>query len=407
MSTLQFFPTRSPRSTFADKASCTQRRLFPICSAASDVDPHRSTFAEGVSSTRPSASRSTRISTETCGAKVNSSWVGVVGAAMGKYSTWLFKERYHQKTLDRLASDLRLSTRRLLMKKTATRSLFAYSIHGHMTNRETFDYAGVFQSISDLEGPTRSVSVEGRVFVLRRFDIHDGRVLIIANEGDRDVAPLFYDSETNIERVGSKRRSEILSTRTHAIIDIASRISVVEFNHRGARASHIIRVITRMAQHVMQDVHLQMDLAPIAGDEFTHEINQMDRIMWAEISAFEPNASWDDMSVNFLAGESGARIAKLKLIAPPKSSLSGSRGLVRFLRELEKSPHPNVREAAVKGVTMQGETKTVKLKNHVEKSEIEVSMSKDDGYPKSDAVIDHLQRYLSQVLVQIEEKTEF
>jgi hypothetical protein len=242
------------------------------------------------------------------------------------------------------------------------------------------------------------VNVEGRVFVLQTFSIKDGRVTIVAYEGDEGVSPLYYDSEKNAERIGKKRESELLATRTHAVIDIASRICLVEYNHRGAKASHIIRMITRIAQEVSKDPDLEMDMPPVPGDEFTKELQLLDRIVSAEIRAFEPNYSWDDQSIKGIAQDSNARSASLTLTAKRNNTLSWNNGLIAFLKELAKIPHPNVKEAIVKGIAKEGSKKTVKLKNHGTQCIFDASISRKDGYPSSDSIKGHLHENLTKIL---------
>lgn len=291
------------------------------------------------------------------------------------------------------------------MRKTVERTLEAFAIHGHRGAGEPFSYKEIYELVAAMDPQSRSVEVKGRVFVLSTFDVVDGRVVIISHEGDADAVPLYYDRETNKERIGRKGRTEIVSTRAHALIDIEKRIAVVEYNQRGAKASHIASIISRLAHEVTRDYGIELDLNPLPGQSFNDEMELISRIRSAEVRVFEPNVSWHEANVR-VAQASDARTFALKLFARRSSGLSTSNGLIPAIRQMLKRPLPNLKEATIEGVTSEGRSKTVRLKSHVTKDKFELTVDKKDGLPKTSSVLDALSRFLNYAVMESDRRRD-
>src|SRR5579884_3677333 len=115
-----------------------------------------------------------------------------------------------------------------------TRKLEVWSVHAHADGEE-IDYMELFREIARLDAVQRQWDNGEKVVAIPTLRLHDGVVSLVALEGPHGQ-PIIFDTTDSTEETGALRESQVVATRTHALIDVRRREAIVEYNHRGAKA---------------------------------------------------------------------------------------------------------------------------------------------------------------------------
>lgn len=280
------------------------------------------------------------------------------------------------------------------------RTLHAFQLHAHIDEAPLENYRTLFERIGRVRAKNRERQVEDRVIALSDIQITKDYVIITVQDGDQGVKPLFYDRLKNEERVGDKNRDELLSTRTHAVLDLRTRYVTVEFNMRGAKASHVLALIWMIAQKLEGMKDLTMEMPPIIGGEFLQELEKYSRIRVAQIKMVRPNSNWEDC-VDKLASVSEASNAQkinVEFIAVKGQSLNQGHGIIATVKSIAKRGLGIITNATLWG-HKQGSSKEVplKLKDHTDQRKVTVEKSPTDGYPEPKNIQYRLIEYLEDL----------
>lgn len=280
------------------------------------------------------------------------------------------------------------------------RTFHAFQLHAHIDGDPIGNYRTLFESIQKVKPKQRKRQIEDRVIALSKIELTRSFVILTVQDGDTDVKPLFYDQETNTERVGDKEKSELLSTRTHAVLDLTTRYMAVEFNMRGAKATHVQSLIWMIAQNLPGMKNFDLEMPPVVGAGFLEELEKYSRIRLARVNMVRPNDSWDDCA-EVLTGEaksSNAQKIHVEFIASTGQSLSTTHGIIGTLKQLARKGLGLIENAYILG-RKAGSAKDVplKLKDHTEQRKVMVEKVGADGYPEPAVIKTALMQYLKDL----------
>jgi hypothetical protein len=280
------------------------------------------------------------------------------------------------------------------------RRIDAFVMHGHVYEEYLEDYAELFQKIEAITPSDRCLEQGERQISLPTVTLENGRVRMVAYEGDKGVNPLIFNIEEGSERHTRLRNNEILATRTQAVIDCATRKVVVEYNQRGAKSSDFASMISAFGARALGNEAFNFELTPIPGDSFLEELRKYGRVQLASVKLIKPNPDWNDAedALSGLAADSGARTFEVVMTAQRQNSLSFRHGILASIRHLVGRSHPNLKDVRIQGVKEgQVAKSTLSLLNHCEHARVKVPRG-PDGYPDPAAVTFHLDQYLNQLL---------
>jgi hypothetical protein len=222
-------------------------------------------------------------------------------------------------------------------------------------------------------------------------------VWLVAYEGDEGVNPLIFNTANATERVQRLRSGEVVAHKTHAMIDLASRQAIVEYNHRGAKAHDLATVLEEQARDALQDQSFVTELNPVADESFAEALGRFGRIRVASIRVARPNVDWTDHynHLTEVARDSNARTMELSLTANRASSLSTAGGVVRFIRDLAHDTLSMFKGARITG-TREGESAetTISLANHIEHQKVSVRMT-ESGHVDDMDIKQKIEAYLA------------
>src|SRR5205823_4869499 len=108
-----------------------------------------------------------------------------------------------------------------MAKGYTTRKLEVWSLHARLDNRAV-KYRAMFEAIAKLDAKARQWDDGEKVVAIPTLAVEDGKVYLVALEGPRGQ-PIIFDTADSTERIGALRPSQIIATRTHALIDLKSR----------------------------------------------------------------------------------------------------------------------------------------------------------------------------------------
>jgi hypothetical protein len=280
------------------------------------------------------------------------------------------------------------------------RTVHAFQIHAHIQETALEDYRQLFRRIKSIPAKKRRQLIEERVITLSAVEMTKDFVIITAQDGDKNVKPLLYDTATNEERIGEKEANEVVSVRTHAVVDLRTRFVAVEYNHRGAKASHLHQILSQLSLEFDEYKRITIEMPPLVGSGFLAELQKYGRIRMASVEMVRPNFDWDDCvdPIMAVAGQSEAQKIEVSFFAQPKESLSKSRGIVGSVIKIIHRGKAIFHNIILRGMK-EGERAetTLKLRNHTEQRKIEVSASADDGHPVPGEVIQGLMKYLNDL----------
>ncbi len=236
-----------------------------------------------------------------------------------------------------------------------------------------------------LDGAPHSLSAHNRYFAFH-FERHGDAILSVSYEGDPDAEALLYDTASGEERLGEKRRSEIVATRTHFAFNLAARVVAFEYNQRGTKVRDFedLLQLRVAAQTGREDV--QISIVPIPGPRFLAQLEEFERIQSAKAVLVRPNAGWlDGNSPLFRYGvESNAQTMTLEAKAGRAEGLSRRHGIVADVRQVVRRGVTTVREAIFWG-TKEGRRQELKLSSQTLKTVVQLKRL-DDGQPDRSAM---------------------
>ena len=146
------------------------------------------------------------------------------------------------------------------------------------TKKGPIDYQKFFAALARLAPGTRQFQRDDNLIALPQVRLDGGRAHLVAYEGPVGVQPLIFDAASAQERIQRLRAREVVATRTHCVIDLASRESIVEYNHRGAKANDLVELLARAGRSLPRFKDLDLDLNPKVSESFLAAIGRFERV---------------------------------------------------------------------------------------------------------------------------------
>lgn len=282
------------------------------------------------------------------------------------------------------------------MARYTRRKLEVFSLHAHITNHETPDYSEVFAFIASIQARERIAEV-GRSVLAVSDQSWDGRHYeFTIVEGDLDVVPLVFDTETAAERLLELSADEVVVTKTYGLVDTERREAIVMYNHRGAKAKDIAVLLQTFMRRREGWGYSELSLVPIADQAFVDALDEFERIRLASATFARPNLDWTDTSERLLEGaeESNAQKVAVELTAHRADGLSPNRGFVAALKQLLRQRRATVVDAHVRGTREAEEAETaIYLRHHVTHQRVNLRLD-DDGQIESNDVLAKIRSFL-------------
>lgn len=282
------------------------------------------------------------------------------------------------------------------MARYTRRKLEVFSLHAHITNHVTPDYAEVFDFIASIEGENRIAEV-GRSVMAVSDQSWDGRLYEFSVvEGDLDVVPLVFDTETAAERLIELSADEVVVTKTYGLIDTNRREAIVMYNHRGAKAKDISVLLQTFMRRREDWGYSELSLVPVADQAFVDALDEFERIRLASATFARPNIDWTETSERLLEGaeESSAQKVAVELTAHRAGGLNANRGFVAALKRLLRQERATVVDAQVRGTREAEEAETaIYLRHHVTHQRVNLRLD-EDGQIESEDVQGKIRSFL-------------
>jgi len=262
-----------------------------------------------------------------------------------------------------------------------SRKLEVFTIHAHFGAKasDAVNYQRLFRSISETTLAVRVVNIAGKSIAFPEFRLDENIIVLTAYEGE-EGNPLFYDFVNAKERIEELPKGEKLATKTHCVINLATREAIVEYNQRGAKAADIAMAIQEIGRSKTTWKDLEVEFTPVFDQSFLQAVNSFSRIRVASVKMVRPNPDWTD-NVTLLTGlakDSKAHLIEVTVNAERAQSLNQSKGLIGFIKSLIGAKQSSLKAAAVTG-TRAGETAetTVSSNNYIAHQRAVVSKTKD------------------------------
>jgi hypothetical protein len=264
------------------------------------------------------------------------------------------------------------------MTKTKARKLEVFQLHCREGEKK-LDYGDVFARISKTKAATRQLEDGEKLLALPTIRFHDVRKLVelVAYEGPVGVNPLIFDAATGRERFEALSGTQVVATRTYALIDLKSREAIIEYNHRGAKAHDIAALLEETGRKVGFGPDFAVELNPTVDGSFLSALDRFGRIKLANMKVVRPNFDWTDNyeGLNKVGDESHGRAVELTVVAHRNDSLSNRGGIIQYIRQMIEEGVTSLKGAKVVGMR-KGETAetTISLANHLvhQKTYVEV-----------------------------------
>ncbi len=274
-----------------------------------------------------------------------------------------------------------------------TRKLEVFDLHLRDGDTEV-DYLEVFSALRRISRRQRIQDRGDRVVALPVVEVRRSTAFLVAYEGAIGVKPLLFDLLRGTQRVENLAQSEVVVTRTHALVDVKARQAIVEYNQRGAKASDIAEAIEDIVRRHTGWSSMVVELNPVADVKFDEAIRAFRRIRLASVKLVRPNSTWEEHAntLTALATESQARTIEVGASAEVAQSLPKQAGIVRLILDLLRERRSQVRGAHVTGQRDQdAEETTVSLAHYTEHRRVPVSIA-PDGQVDSGAIRKELER---------------
>lgn len=281
------------------------------------------------------------------------------------------------------------------MARYTRRKLEVFSLHAHITDDTTPDYAELFDFISSIEPEDRIAEVRRSVLAVTNQS-WDGRTYEFSVvEGDLDVVPLVFDTETAVERLIELSDDEVVVTKTYGLVDTARREAIVMYNHRGAKAKDIAILLRTFIRRQPDWAYSELSLVPVADKAFVDALDDFDRIRLASATFARPNIDWTDTSERLLEGaeESAAQNVSVELSAHRSGSLNKERGFVAAIKRLLGQDRATISDAHIRGTRQGEEAETsIYLRHHVTHQRVNLRLD-EDGQIDSDDIATKIRRF--------------
>lgn len=258
-----------------------------------------------------------------------------------------------------------------------SRKLEVWSLHAHRDG-VAVDYRQMFEALAALPPEGRVWTTADRLVAIPTVEVSDSKVFFTAYEGAPDDRPVILNIAAGTERDAEVARGEMVATRTHAIVDLASREAIVEYNHRGAKAVDIATVIGVAGRRLPGWYGLWVELNPKVEEGFVEAINEFERIRVAQMKIARPNQDWEEWrdTLSGVADDSGAQNVSAEMTAGRGRSLEKYRGVVRFIKDRVRDPVSGIKSAAVVGTRPHETAETrVTTKDHKTHQRVSVRLT--------------------------------
>ncbi|WP_147793969.1 hypothetical protein [Cellulomonas sp. Y8] len=268
------------------------------------------------------------------------------------------------------------------MARKVTRSLTAFSVHGHINpgsgDEELLDYRQFFSRIAKLPLGQLRASVSGETVAVSDMQDSSGTLALLFVSGSEDEYPLLFDPVTSVASVVDPGAGRFMVNGVWGFFDYGSRFLVVERKRPGVPVSKIERLLTAIGRERLGLDELVISLNPVPAASFVREIERFARIREASITMRRPNKSWTASAINLLAqaGDSNAAQVQVQLNADRGQSLAKDEGIVQDVKEVAENPVGPLRNATVKGSMpdYDGE-RSVSLSSHIMRATAQVDAS--------------------------------
>lgn len=262
-----------------------------------------------------------------------------------------------------------------------SRKLEVFTVHAHFGPKasDAVNLKRLFQSISETALSVRVVNISGKSIALPEFRLDEDIIVLTAYEGE-EGNPLFYDFVNAKERIEELPKGEKLATKTHGVINLATREAIVEYNQRGAKAADIAVALQEIGRSLTEWADLEVELTPVFDQSFLQAINSFSRIREASVKIVRPNPDWTDHATYLtdFAKDSKAHLIEVTANAERAQSLNQSKGLIGFIKSMIGARKSSLKTAKVTG-TREGEKAetTVSSNNYIAHQRVVVAKTKD------------------------------
>jgi hypothetical protein len=267
-----------------------------------------------------------------------------------------------------------------------TRKLEVWSLHAHVDDGAVSDYVAMFRMLASLDATARTWEDDEKAVGVPYLELADGNVRFTAYEGPRGH-PIVYDTADAKARTQTLQPTEIIATLTHGIIDLGSREAIIEYNHRGAKASDIAVVLGSAGRRQLGWRSLFVELSPKIDRSFNEAIDAFDRIRVAGLRVSRPNIDWTDWddALADSAADSDAQSVQAEFTARRGASLSKLIGVIPFMKRRVDEAPASLKNAFVTGVRA-GESAetTITVGDHKEHQRINVRLTPDKHVDEQD-----------------------
>lgn len=286
------------------------------------------------------------------------------------------------------------------MPKRTLRFLL-YTIHGHVGGGNP-DYLKLAKQLVKLRGRhwqqgKRVIAFGG---TLRKSASARGeRVALILYSGDADKSVLFFDLNRQSEFNSLLESGRFVARKTHAVIDLAQRVLMIEAARGHPQAEELAKIIEEHLRAQPEFATLELSFVPIAAPTFASKIDAMQRIQAVTVSIARPNVDWGDRysQLTNIADESKAKAIDTTVRARRNDSLSKHKGIIPSLKHWLADAYSSVSSARIKG-SLPGSTGLIELKlsDHVETVTLTTDTTSETGYPLDSEIQEKLDSYLDQ-----------
>lgn len=256
-----------------------------------------------------------------------------------------------------------------MSKRVKARKLEVFSLHCR-EGQHHLDYIEVFRRISHSKKNSRQLQDGDKLLALPsiRLSLDEEFAEFTAYEGPVGVYPLIFDPTTGDERFEPLSGQQVMATRTYGIIDLQFREAIVEYNHRGAKAHDVAKLLEETGRRVGIGPQFAVEFNPTVDDTSLTALDRFDRIKLAQMKVARPNFDWTDNyeGLNTVGEQSNGRTVELTVAAHRNGSLLKNRGIVQYIRQMIRGRANNLKGASVQGVR-EGENAqtTISLANYL------------------------------------------
>lgn len=282
--------------------------------------------------------------------------------------------------------------------QTRSRKLEVFSLHCRDGNLR-LDYINVFRKISEAPPSRRQTEDGDRLLALPRIRLQPsaGIVEFVAYEGPVGVYPLIFDAATGMERVERLTGKQVLATRTYGAIDLQFREAIIEYNHRGAKAYDVARLLEETGRRAGMGPQFSVELIPVVDNSFMAALDKFDRIRVAKMTVARPNFDWTDNyeGLNQVGAQSNGRTVELTVTAHRNGSLEKRHGIVQYIRQMIRTHQDNLKGAAIAGIR-EGEAALtrISLKNYLVHQQVNAAID-SSGHPIGEDLEEKLRAFLA------------